>query len=217
MSKIRYILITGVLMVLLGTAVIKLNAESIRVGDYTGNVGDVISVNVAVNGTDISGISFDLIFDNITLYALNVSEGDFMKNACNTTFNTILPEINNTAGIITFYNFCWGEMVNGSGVIATITFNLTKSGGSDLLLQNLTVFGEGEGGNPTNKSFMGNNGTVNVHECDLNHDGIYVKDWSNLMSAYKCFLGVEINCNSINVQEWNLMKREYECFLGNFN
>jgi len=216
MSKMRYILITGVLTVLLGTSVIELNAESIQVGSYIGNVGDVISVNVRVNGTDISGISFDLIFDNTKLYALNVSEGSFMKNACNTTFNSFPPEINNTAETITFYNFCWGKTVNGSGVIATIAFNITRSVRNDLRLQNLTVFGEEEG-SLTNKSFTMDNGTVNVHECDLNHDGLIIHEHGDLMSAYKCFLGVERNCNSINVQDWNLMKSEYNCFTGNFN
>ena len=27
--------------------------------------------------------------------------------------------------------------------------------------------------------------------CDLNHDGIYVNDWNDLMTAYKCFLGIK--------------------------
>ncbi|ODS35745.1 hypothetical protein BEH94_06070 [Candidatus Altiarchaeales archaeon WOR_SM1_SCG] len=51
-------------------------------------------------------------------------------------------------------------------------------------------------------------------DCDLNQDGIIVKDYNDLMSAYKCFLGIK-NCNKINYQNWNIMKQEYECFTNN--
>ena len=213
MDKIKYVIITGILAVLLGTLIIEPGAESIEIGHYTGNVGDIVEVNVTVNGTDISGLGFELIFDNSKLYALNVAEGDFMKNACNTTFNTIPPEINNTSGTIKFYNFCWGQTVNGSGVIAAILFNITGSGTSSLILQNVTVFDEE--GNLTNESITAHNGSVDVHECDLNNDGIIIHDYNDLMNAYKCFLGIE-NCNNY-YQNWNLMKQEYECFVGNFN
>jgi len=50
--------------------------------------------------------------------------------------------------------------------------------------------------------------------CDLDGNGIYIHDYNDLMTAYKCFLGITKNCK-INYQEWNLMKKEYECFTGN--
>ena len=53
------------------------------------------------------------------------------------------------------------------------------------------------------------------HECDLNYDGIHVHDHNDLMTTYKCFLGVK-NCNN-HYQNWNSIKQEYECFAGNFN
>jgi len=49
--------------------------------------------------------------------------------------------------------------------------------------------------------------------CDFNNDGIYIKDWNDLMNAYKCFLGIEKNCK-IDYQSWNLIKQEYDCFYG---
>ncbi|ODS38906.1 MAG: hypothetical protein A7315_11695, partial [Candidatus Altiarchaeales archaeon WOR_SM1_79] len=49
--------------------------------------------------------------------------------------------------------------------------------------------------------------------CDLNQDGIIVKDYNDLMSAYKCFLGIK-NCNGYH-KNWNIMKQEYECFTNN--
>ena len=49
--------------------------------------------------------------------------------------------------------------------------------------------------------------------CDLNNNGIIVKDYNDLMNAYKCFLGINKNCNKIKLQDWNLIKREYQCFV----
>ncbi|ODS39202.1 hypothetical protein BEH94_03255 [Candidatus Altiarchaeales archaeon WOR_SM1_SCG] len=55
--------------------------------------------------------------------------------------------------------------------------------------------------------------------CDLNNDGIIIKDYRELMDAYKCFLRVKKNCrdlngNGITFKDWNEMKHEYECFIG---
>ncbi len=49
--------------------------------------------------------------------------------------------------------------------------------------------------------------------CDLNHNGMIVNDWNDLMTTYKCFLGINKNCN--NYQNWNLIKQEYQCFIKN--
>ena len=74
-----------------------------------------------------------------------------------------------------------------------------------------------DGINRINESDESNNEldeTLTVrNKCDLNHDGVIVTDWSDLMNAYKCSLGVERNCE-ISYVEWNNMKREYECFVG---
>ncbi|ODS36943.1 hypothetical protein BEH94_03960 [Candidatus Altiarchaeales archaeon WOR_SM1_SCG] len=56
---------------------------------------------------------------------------------------------------------------------------------------------------------------VVYHVCDLNHDGIIIHDYDDLMTAYKCFLGIK-NCDNYYMN-WNLMKQEYQCFTGNFN
>jgi len=50
--------------------------------------------------------------------------------------------------------------------------------------------------------------------CDLNRDGIYIRDYNDLMLAYKCFLGIK-NCNKINEKDWANMKKEYNCFINN--
>ncbi|ODS37430.1 hypothetical protein BEH94_06210 [Candidatus Altiarchaeales archaeon WOR_SM1_SCG] len=50
--------------------------------------------------------------------------------------------------------------------------------------------------------------------CDINQDGIITHDYNDLMTAYKCFLGIKNNCNKINFRDWNSMKEEYKCFTG---
>ncbi|PKP54460.1 MAG: hypothetical protein CVT90_01165, partial [Candidatus Altiarchaeales archaeon HGW-Altiarchaeales-3] len=50
--------------------------------------------------------------------------------------------------------------------------------------------------------------------CDLNNDGITIHDYNDLMTTYKCFLGITKNCK-INSQDWDSMKKEYECFINN--
>jgi hypothetical protein len=55
--------------------------------------------------------------------------------------------------------------------------------------------------------------------CDLNNDGVIIKDYGELMAEYKCFLGISSNCRDLNgdgitFQDWSEMKHEYECFNG---
>ena len=52
------------------------------------------------------------------------------------------------------------------------------------------------------------------HPCDLNRDGIYTRDWNDLMTAYKCFLGITKNCDKIGLNDWNNMKEEYLCYVS---
>ncbi len=52
------------------------------------------------------------------------------------------------------------------------------------------------------------------HKCDLNRDGIITLDYNDLMTAYKCFLGITNNCDKINFRDWQSMKNEYQCFIG---
>jgi hypothetical protein len=75
-----------------------------------------------------------------------------------------------------------------------------------------------DGSNRINESDESNNEieeTLTVrNKCDLNHDGVIITDRNDLMTAYKCNLGVERNCGEVSYTEWNNMKRKYECFVG---
>ncbi|ODS41186.1 hypothetical protein BEH94_09625 [Candidatus Altiarchaeales archaeon WOR_SM1_SCG] len=53
------------------------------------------------------------------------------------------------------------------------------------------------------------------HNCDLNYDNIHFHDYNDLMTTYKCFLGIN-NCDNY-YQNWNLIKQEYQCFINSDN
>ena len=183
-------------------------------------INETFTVNVSLSGDEISGVGFDLRFDNSVLNALSVQEGPFI-NQCTETIS-INPYINNSNGIIKSFNDICAQTqgnpiknVSGIGTASVITFKAISAETSDIILDNVSMFSPPHNLQIENVTIR--NGKVSVHECDLNHDGLITHDYNDLMSAYKCFIGVERNCNSINVQDWNLMKSEYNCFTGNFN
>jgi hypothetical protein len=51
--------------------------------------------------------------------------------------------------------------------------------------------------------------------CDYNQDGIIFKDYSDLMKAYNCLLGIK-KCND-KYGNWKNMRDEYKYFTGNYN
>jgi len=46
--------------------------------------------------------------------------------------------------------------------------------------------------------------------CDLNRDGMIIRDYNDLMTAYKCFLGVQKNCEP-DYLNWSAVQNEYDC------
>jgi len=56
-------------------------------------------------------------------------------------------------------------------------------------------------------------GNVTLDPCDLNRDGIIYRDRSDLMSAYKCFLGIG-SCGKISYGNWTAIREEYWCFVN---
>ena len=58
------------------------------------------------------------------------------------------------------------------------------------------------------------NKSIYCFTCDINNDGITLHDYTDLMTTYKCFLGINKNCK-INSQDWTLLKQEYNCFVNN--
>ena len=167
------------------------------------------ALQVNISGNDIYGVQFDLYFNSTMLDVINVTEENFLKQNC-TTYS--VSQINNTAGKITFADTCIGDTgVNGLGILCNITFKAKSEGLSSFNFYNVKIINS-----ELQQLYVSfNNRTVDVIDCDLNHDGILIHDWEDLMAAYKCFLGVNKNCDKINYQYWNLMKQEYGCFTGN--
>jgi len=54
---------------------------------------------------------------------------------------------------------------------------------------------------------------VTYDTCDLNRDGIVYRDWGDLMSVYKCFLGIG-SCSKISHVNRTAIKEKYECFVN---
>ncbi len=113
---------------------------------------DNFTVNVSINtdGSVFAG-EFTLYFNPSILSAISVDEGDFLsQDGTNTSMQMcklgvlpeLCPKIDNTAGKIVFANTRVGKNkpgVNGTGVLASVTFN-AKSGGTSILdLENVTL------------------------------------------------------------------------------
>jgi hypothetical protein len=97
------------------------------------------TLNVDINVTDIANFTswqLTLYFLNSVLSCTNVTEGPFLKTVNDTYFGeTITNNYNSTHGSILAYCTLLGpNSANGSGVIATITFNASSVGDTPLHL-----------------------------------------------------------------------------------
>ncbi|MGR3317105.1 MAG: cohesin domain-containing protein, partial [Candidatus Anammoxibacter sp.] len=135
---------TGCFVVLLAVVfnIALANAEptvSLDVGDTTGlGIGDSLTVDVRIDGIDaadtVQGFEFDLDFDTTVFDAVSVVDGGFLTAPVFPVENDILePDVNfmvTTLGVAT---------ATGSGVLATVTFNILDIGtnGIDLTGFNL--------------------------------------------------------------------------------
>ncbi len=105
------------------TATISVSPQSI-----TAAIGQNFSINVNItNVLDLYGWELKLSWNQTLLDAVDAIEGPFLKAGGSTFFS---PRINNTAGYVlldcTLVGYILG--VNGSGILATITFHV-KDGG----------------------------------------------------------------------------------------
>ena len=143
---------------------------------------------------------------NIEIY--NFSYGVYFNNS---DFNEIINNeiINNTNTGVYFSSTANNNTLTGNFICenAVDVNNSNSNSGDKNICSNVDGWNDAE---TTGCTF-----TCQQYLCDLNHDGIYVYDWEDLMLAYKCFLGIENNCDTINYQNWTLMKQEYQCFVNN--
>ena len=104
------------------------------------NVGDTFTVNVTVeNGVNIYAVQGDIRFDPRILNVTQVLEGAFLGSAGNTAFMSTLGQTLNTTDPLSarvfFVESKTGTSLpdaSGSGVLATITFQVISNGASKL-------------------------------------------------------------------------------------
>ena len=103
------------------------------------HIGDTFTLDIrAENITDLAGWQFDIAFDPAMLEALNVTEGDFLKQNGANTFSQS-GSINNGTGRITGLNALRlsPSGVTGTGTLLKVDFKAKREGETTLILQNV--------------------------------------------------------------------------------
>ena len=102
------------------------------------HTGDTFTLDIrAENVTDLAGWQFDIAFDPAVLEAINVSEGDFLKqNGASTFFQG--GSIDNAVGKITGLNAARlsTQGANASGTLLQVRFKAKTAGETELALRN---------------------------------------------------------------------------------
>ena len=117
---------------------------SVFPSSVTACIGQGFSINVNISSvSDLYGWEFKLGWNSTLLDAVNVTEGNFLKNGGETFF---APKINNTAGYVlvdcTLLSNVSG--VSGNGTLAVVNFYVEGRGESILDLFNTTLINSGE-------------------------------------------------------------------------
>lgn len=101
-------------------------------------LGSPLLLDVQVtNALDLYAFQFSLSFDPTLMQATGVTEGGFLSAAGGTSFG--VGSVNNTTGVVAFvFNSLLGATpgVDGAGVLASLSFNLTQVGTSGLTFSN---------------------------------------------------------------------------------
>ena len=176
------------------------------------DAGDLFNVTIDVTEVDdLSSGVFTLTFDPAVLQVKSVEKGSLMNDGTITPYN-----LNNNAGTLTVPMGVYPG-VDGPGSLVIITFNATGQSGSSSKLE-LSNVGLGDSSMNVITIDKITGAKVTIGCCDLNNDGIIIKDHNDLMTAYKCFLGMSNNCKWwMTPKNWSLMKKEYQCFIKNNN
>ena len=107
---------------------------SLSVSPNPAAVGNTVLVNVNISGAvDLYAYQFSLLFNPAVLQATTSTEGSFLPTGGSTFF--VAGTVDNTLGAV---NFTVGSLlgllpgVNGSGTLATLSFNAAALGSSTL-------------------------------------------------------------------------------------
>jgi len=119
-----------------------LPSNSIMAADFVNQIyeNQTFSVGVHLNTSNLTyAAEFSLYFNSSVLEAVNVTEGDFLKKDSASTYAVI--NVSNSEGRITFSDTRIETQtgVNGSGILANITFRAKINGSSILNLGNASL------------------------------------------------------------------------------
>jgi hypothetical protein len=179
MYNIRRLATLSVLLICFFAASAHAAQMSVDPADQQVFKGDIITVNITVDpeGSGVWGASYTLHFNNTLLNATSQIQGPFLAQDGATT-QVLRNVINNPDGRIEYSELMpWGssDEVNGSGVLATITFEVIGEEGISTLnlskYANELLVSSTSGSVPTDV----NNGSVEVRKgiCgDVNDDGV---------------------------------------------
>ena len=116
------------------------SSSIIGVGSITVSPGATFNLPVSITGvSDLYAFQFDVSYDPLVVQLMSINEGPFLPSAGTTSF--VPGIIDNVAGLATFTAdtiIGFGPGVSGSGVLATLQFNML-SGSSALALSNVIL------------------------------------------------------------------------------
>jgi len=115
----------------LSNATIQVAPATLTVGQ-----GTTFTLNITItNVTNLASWQFGLYYSNTVLTCISVAEGPFLKQFNTTIFeSTIYNAYNTTDGLVVAGSALYGSApgVNGSGTLATITFQAETAGNTTL-------------------------------------------------------------------------------------
>lgn len=158
----------------------KLEMKPGSISTFVGNVFDVdVVISIIEASAMLVGVEFKLRFDNVTLSVVEVTEGPFLKNPAwalsGTEMVLFIEEDYMHLGVLLLPHVDgeWATFPEGSGTLATITFNATTVGTSNLELFD-TKLSNTEAENIPHETV---DGSVTIQETpqvspDVNGDGV---------------------------------------------
>ena len=162
---LAFLLVQGLLFSLFSSTSISSLDTAVRVDPQASTVWGVdetFAINITVTEVvGLSGWEFKLYYDASILNGTTITEGSFLKTSGETFFNA---NISTTAGMISAMCALMGNVpaVDGSGVLATITFK-TKSLGSSLLQLSDTILGDVNGNRLPHMAWSGAVDVVQIY------------------------------------------------------
>lgn len=190
-KTVSILTLTAVLLCVLCSVVFAAsNSDSAFAVSESGAVGDIINVDVYLNGKDIGSVYIDLEYDNTALEL--VSARTFIAGLrFNYNSSTVLSGGNTVrfTGSVDSYN-----AINVNGAVMRVEFKILKS---DVRPQ-IKISGKSYGTDGASRGSLSYNGFINIYNCD--NETLICKDTEtagNLYSAYKNI------SNSVRIIDYN--------------